>query len=57
MRLNRTVLASVVTLGVVAAAQLPRPSPEYAIQMTPSGQTLLSLYKGKVVALTFLDTT
>ena len=38
-------------------AQIPRPSPEFAIQM-PNGQhELLSKHKGKVVVLEFMLTT
>jgi thiol-disulfide isomerase/thioredoxin len=39
-----------------AAAQIPRKSPEYAVNM-PQGQILLSGQRGKVVALMFILTT
>lgn len=58
--MTRTLLAFTVSLGLIfpgAAATLPRPSPEFAIQMTPSGQTLLTQYKGKVVVLMLISTT
>ncbi len=40
-----------------AAAQIPRKSPEYAINMNQGGQILLSTQRGKVVALLFILTT
>jgi len=49
-------LASLLLSGVVEAAQVPRPSPEFAIQMTDGRQELLSTHRGKVVALAFLLT-
>ncbi|MDQ6664873.1 MAG: hypothetical protein M3Z23_10815 [Acidobacteriota bacterium] len=39
------------------ADSVPRQSPEFAIQMSGGGQTLLSSYKGKVVVVAFLFTT
>ena len=39
------------------AAQVPRHSPEFAINMTDGRQVLLSQYRGKVVALIFILTT
>jgi thiol-disulfide isomerase/thioredoxin len=39
------------------AARLPRPSPEFAIQMPEGGTLLLSQFKGKVVVVEFLITT
>ncbi len=44
-------------LGSAEAAQVPRPSPEFAISLPAGGQLLLSQYRGKVVALMFLFTT
>jgi peroxiredoxin len=42
----------------MAGADVPRKAPEFAIQLPqPSGQLLLSQYKGKVVCLEFLYTT
>jgi thiol-disulfide isomerase/thioredoxin len=40
----------------LAAADVPRPSPEYAIKLTSGRQLLLSSYRGKVVALMFVST-
>lgn len=54
----RTVLATLVLTGLTfAAAPVPRPSPEFVVKLTPSGETLLSKYKGKPVLLAFLSTT
>lgn len=40
-----------------AAAQTPRKAPEFAVRLTPSGQSLLSQHRGKVVLLAFMSTT
>ena len=56
----RCLLAAVFSLGFglvpAISAQVPRPSPEYAIQLTTGEQLLLSQYRGKVVVLEFLLT-
>jgi hypothetical protein len=54
---RKLLLSWVLAAGFAVAATVPRPSPEFAIQMTPSGQTLLSQQRGKVVLFTFLSTT
>jgi len=55
--LIRSVLASALFVSVMAgAAPLPRPSPDVAIH-TPAGQVSPTQFKGKVVALAFIDTT
>jgi peroxiredoxin len=41
----------------VAAADVPRKSPEFAVLMPNGGQLLLSNYRGKVVCLHFIFTT
>ena len=41
----------------LAAADVPRKSPEYAAQTPAGGQILLSQYKGKVVCMAFMYTT
>jgi peroxiredoxin len=41
----------------VAAADVPRPAPEFPIQLVGGKQLLLSQYRGKVVAVEFLQTT
>ncbi len=40
-----------------AAAEVPRPAPEFAVKLPNGQQLLLSQYRGKVVALEFLLTT
>jgi len=53
-----SVPAVVLGMAVLApAAPLPRPSPDFAIHLTPSGQTSPTQYKGKVVLLAFILTT
>ena len=56
----RCILALIFSLFAVvtqvAAADVPRPSPEYAIKLTSGKQLLLSSYRGKVVALMFVAT-
>jgi thiol-disulfide isomerase/thioredoxin len=42
--------------GLAGAATIPRPAPEFVIQ-GPSGQALLSQFRGKVILLTFMFTT
>src|SRR6185369_3527645 len=39
------------------AAPLPRPSPDFAVRLSPSGQVSPAQYKGKVVLLAFILTT
>jgi len=40
-----------------SAAEVPRPSPEFAINLPGGGQALLSQHRGKVVVLSFILTT
>jgi thiol-disulfide isomerase/thioredoxin len=49
--------STLMTLAPAAGAEVPRPSPEYAIRLTTGQQLLLSQYRGKVVALMFVYTT
>jgi hypothetical protein len=42
--------------GMALGATIPRPATEFVIQ-SPSGQALLSQYRGKVILLTFMFTT
>ena len=57
-RLATILVAGAMALMPVMGAQVPRQAPEFAIQMPqPSGQNLLSQYKGKVVCIEFLYTT
>jgi len=51
---------ALIVLGLVGSAfpqPVPRPSPEFVINMTNGSQLLLSQYTGKVVLLAFLFTT
>lgn len=52
----RALLALLIGMPL-AAATVPRPAPEFAIQMPKGGQVLLSQHKGKVVVLEFILTT
>lgn len=48
----------VISLGsTFGAPQVPRPSPEFAVNLTTGGQVLLSAHRGKTVAMIFLSTT
>ena len=42
---------------LASAASLPRPTPEFAVQLPGGKQILLSSYRGEVVLLQFLFTT
>lgn len=59
----RSFLASLISLALLAtattAAPIPRPSPDFVIHMTPSGEVSLGSpqFKGKVVVLAFILTT
>jgi peroxiredoxin len=57
-KLAKILVAGAIALLPVVGAEVPRRAPEFAIQLPqPSGQLLLSQYKGKVVCLEFLYTT
>jgi hypothetical protein len=43
--------------GSAFAAQIPRKSPEFAIQLLDGKQLLVSSYQGKVLCLVFILTT
>jgi len=49
-------ICSFCLVAPLAAADVPRPSPEYAIKLTTGKQLLLSSYRGKVVAMMFVAT-
>ena len=54
----RCVPAFVLSLAALApAAPLPRPSPDFTIHLTPSGEVSPAQYQGKVVVLAFILTT
>ena len=57
MRLVKSLLYFSLAVLPLAAADVPRKSPEFAVQMPAGGQVLLSQYKGKVVVLEFAFTT
>ncbi len=56
-RLSAPVLAGMLGLLPVQAANVPRPAAEYAVKLTNGKQLLLSQQRGKVVALMFFLTT
>ena len=51
----RSILASLLFAAVMPAA--PRPSPNFVVHLTPSGQVTPTQYKGKVVILAMIQTT
>ena len=56
----RYMLAPLVCLGLIAQAastEPPRPSPEFPIRLTPSGEVSPTQFKGKVVVLACILTT
>ncbi|MGE5486820.1 MAG: TlpA disulfide reductase family protein [bacterium] len=60
--LNRRQFLLAIGAGTAAApalraAQVPRPAPELAVRLVNGQQLLLSQFKGKVIALEFLQTT
>jgi peroxiredoxin len=56
--LIRSMLAFALSMAVIApAAPVPRPSPEFAVHLTPSGEVSPTQFKGKVVVLAFIQTT
>jgi thiol-disulfide isomerase/thioredoxin len=58
-RRSLRVLALLLGLSAAGAfaAEVPRPSPEFAINLPGGGQALLSQHRGKVVVLSFILTT
>jgi peroxiredoxin len=57
MRSLTSLLLSVMMAGSAVAATVPRPAPEFVVQIPKGNQLLLSQYRGKVVCLEFLLTT
>ena len=49
-------LSLILMLAPLAAATVPRRSPEYAVKLTTGRQILLSSFRGKVVVLMFVST-
>lgn len=56
MRL-KTLFMLALLAGAGFAAQIPRKSPEFAIQLPDGKQLLVSSYRGKVLCLVFILTT
>lgn len=56
MRL-KTLLMLALLAGPAFAAQIPRKSPEFMIQLADGKQLLVSGYQGKVLCLVFILTT
>jgi peroxiredoxin len=50
-------LGLILFAAAAIAAEVPRPAPEFAIHLIDGKQILLSQFRGKVVALEFLQTT
>jgi peroxiredoxin len=51
------IATSIVVAGSLGAATIPRPSPDFSIQMTNGKQIKVSDYRGKVLCLAFILTT
>ena len=56
MRLKIFLLLALL-VGSAFAAQIPRKSPEFAIQLPDGKQLMVSSYQGKVLCLVFILTT
>jgi len=50
-------IALALLAATLFAAEIPRKSPEFGIQLPDGSQALVSSYKGKVLCLTFILTT
>ena len=57
MRLCKTLAALALLLATAFAAEIPRKSPEFAIELPGGKQVLVSSYRGKVLCLVFILTT
>src|SRR3954462_13163645 len=54
----RSILASIFLCATLSAsAPTPRPSPDFVVHLTPTGQVTPAQYKGKVVILALIATT
>jgi peroxiredoxin len=53
----RKLLVLIALATSIFAAQVPRKAPEFVFQMVDGPQQLLSMYKGKTIALAFMYTT
>jgi len=56
MRRFGRVILPLFAVALAAVATVPRPAPEFVVQM-PSAQVLLSQFRGKVILLSFIHTT
>ena len=57
MKVGLFAAAAVLSVGLSAAATIPRPAPEFTIHLPNKQQLLLSQHRGKVVLLEFIFTT
>ena len=57
MNLGKILTAVMLAAGAAFAADLPRKSPEFPIQLLEGKQLLISSLHGKVVCFTFILTT
>lgn len=55
--LAKTIIILTLLLGAAFAAEIPRKSPDFAIQLTNGQQVKVSDYRGKVLCLVFILTT
>ncbi len=53
---RRALLLLILAAALCSAAQIPRKSPEFVIEMGPDKQLLVSQYRGKVLCLVFILT-
>jgi len=54
---TKLLLTLALVAGSVFAAEIPRKSPEFGVQLPDGKQALVSSYKGKVLCLAFILTT
>ena len=55
--LRRAIVILTLLAAVGTAADIPRKSPEFVIDMGPNKQILVSQYRGRVLCLVFILTT
>jgi len=53
----KTIITLSALLGSVFAAEIPRKSPDFVVQLAGGKQTRVSDYQGKVLCLVFILTT
>lgn len=54
---SKTLLTLALVAGSLVAAEIPRKSPEFTVQLTNGKQLQVSNYRGKVLCLVFVLTT